>query len=232
MMKPKDMFVLSIIPMFVILVLFMLSRHQQNDFLYFIERFQALIAGSFAIVAAVVTVAQMRISEQKQSIRHKETIKVANRHDRNLIARETRLIAIRGKRIAESHEVIACDYFIARRTPIAAVEYLLDNYRRMIELINSLEKGEVKQHFTPDAFMALEFLLTVKTEFEGVRDDLHSLIIPEYHPMDPSPMEPVKSLMGEAKSVVCTTYDQFKSIQTCIVELMVEYDVDTSFMNK
>ena len=74
MVKPKNIFSLAVIPLFVILILLIMGTHQTSVLMLFIERYQTLIAGALAVLAAVITVAQMRESEEAQEIRHQQTL--------------------------------------------------------------------------------------------------------------------------------------------------------------
>lgn len=77
MIKPKDIFSLAVIPLFLTLILLVLSIHQISiwmNVMALIERFQALIAGLMAIFAAVITIEQMRRGDEAQGDRHQQML--------------------------------------------------------------------------------------------------------------------------------------------------------------
>lgn len=74
MLKPKDIFSLAVIPLFVILILLIMGIYHTSVLTLVIERYQTLIAGVLAVLAAVITVLQMRKSEEAQEIRHQQAL--------------------------------------------------------------------------------------------------------------------------------------------------------------
>lgn len=77
MIKPKDIFSLAVIPLFFTLIFLILSIHQTNVLTVSVERFQTLIAGFMAVLAAGITVAQMRRSDRVQGIRHEQLMRIS-----------------------------------------------------------------------------------------------------------------------------------------------------------
>lgn len=74
MIKPKDIFSLAVIPLCVTLILLIMGNHQFSVWMFFVFRYQSLIAGILAVAAAVLTVWQMRKSEVAQDVRHQQTL--------------------------------------------------------------------------------------------------------------------------------------------------------------
>lgn len=60
---------------------------ENNGLWLFVFKFQTLITGVFAIIAALITVRTMRITDEKQELRHRELMSLNLRRDRMIVAR-------------------------------------------------------------------------------------------------------------------------------------------------
>lgn len=230
--KLKRVCCFAVIPLFLVLISLIIAINHNSVFVVFIDRFQTLIAGFLAVLAAFITVFQMRISEQNQIIRHQENIDIAIRSDKRLVARETKLNALRGRAIVKLHNKISHPKFKANHPKDVCMNDLLSLLRHMTELMNSLEKGEVKRYFSPDAFTAMEFLIEQKHQFTELKLAIKSAMRPNDIFIGDRKELVVNATIDEAIGFVCVIYPMFAKIQKCILELMVEYRIDTSFMEE
>lgn len=153
---------------------------ENNQLWLFVYKFQTLITGIFAIIAALITVRAMRKTDEKQEHRHRELISLNLRRDRMIVRRainpQLGLIAWYMKQLRRRIEYFKQDDQFQRIGIISTdfAKNITNECTMILEFTARPQIKEVEPLLSPDGFSAIQdlvgFLTQVIDELGAVAD--------------------------------------------------------------
>lgn len=204
---------------------------EKNGLWLFVYKFQTLITGIFAIIAALITVRTMRITDERQELRHRELISLNLRRDRMRVRRaadpQLDLIAWHKRNLGYRIEQFNQDteYQLTKIISSEFANYLIAECKAIQGLIARKQIKEVKPLISPEGFSSIQDLngfldraildLGILVEFN--RDLLDSL---DWIPLPYN----MKAKTIEVRECLISSQYQLSLLEAAIQELFNEYE--------
>ncbi|MGN7770770.1 hypothetical protein [Phyllobacterium sp. 22552] len=116
---------------------------------FWFYRWQTLIAGILAVLAAGFTIRQMQISDRKQQSRHEDLLNLNLRTDKLLLERAAIPLTYYLREVISELDDVLRIYKAENNQPAAFYRSMLEEFRKFLDLIDSEDITKAQHLFAP-----------------------------------------------------------------------------------
>lgn len=137
----------------------------------FVYEFQTLIAGTLAVFAAYLSIAQMRFSEESQELRHRELVEKSENPTRLLVDREVRLKLTLLSGIKKNIEKISTQIVNDDLDMDITLRNITITFQRVLLLVGDHNTTQIRTLYNANLHLCMSHLYERKQEFEDIVSD-------------------------------------------------------------